>query len=101
MAEGGGIDGVCPAPPPRAYPACSLRLHAPLSLERKGQGGWSLPSLLMFPLTHPVRPGHPPAFPLRSSASPLRWSEGGRCGFLPLMFPLTLALSHGGERGWR
>ena len=33
------IDQRCPSPPPRAYPACLLRSHAPLSLERKGQGG--------------------------------------------------------------
>ena len=31
-------------------------------------------------MARPGRPGHPPAVSLRSPASPLRWSEGGRCG---------------------
>ena len=40
----GGSSVACRAPsPPRAYPACSLRLHAPLSLGAKGAG--CLPSL--------------------------------------------------------
>ena len=39
-----GGEGRQPAPsPPRAYPACSLRLHAPLSLGAKGAGGFPSP----------------------------------------------------------
>ena len=53
------------ARPPRAYPACLLRSHAPLSSGTKGAEGAA------------SAPGHPPAVSLRSPASPLRWSEGG------------------------
>ena len=38
--------------------------------------GW-VPAMWGSAAAAPLRPGHPPAFSLRSSASPLRWSEGG------------------------
>ena len=96
---GGGRPALCPAPSPhRAYPASIASLaRAPFAGSERGRA-FSLALPFWIPACAGMtrwggndgggmacarRPGHTPAVSLRSSASPLRWSEGGRYGFLP------------------
>ena len=68
---GGGPAG--PSSPPRAYPACLLRSHAPLSSRTKGAGTWWLARVAPAP-----PPGHPPLVSLRSLAPPYAEAKGAR-----------------------
>ena len=44
VSDGVGSCDSGPASPPRAYPACVLRSHAPLSSRTKGAGWMDVPS---------------------------------------------------------